>query len=380
MNHPICILHIVQCAGGVDRYLRMLLTYMDGSQFRHILVCSADYPREVYAPLVDAFEQVEMCNALSPKADAKAVSAVRRIVKKHHPDIIYCHSSKGGGIGRLACVGLGIPVVYNPHGWAFSMKGSRMKSLAYLCIERMLAPLTDRFVVISHYEKMTAVQHRVVRADRMKVIYNGIDFAAVAHETESAPLCRQSMGIPDDAYVVCMVGRISAQKAPDVFVRMAARIARQLPEAFFMIVGDGNERKEIEQMVAANGLSDKFLITGWQESPLPYVALADQAVLLSRWEGFGLVLAEYMLLGKPIVATEVNAIPELVVDYENGILVPCDDDARAAEAVMEIYNNESMRNKFIDNGLMRCRALFDARRMAMEHERLFGTMLNVVGR
>lgn len=188
-----------------------------------------------------------MCNALSLRTDAKAVLTVRRIVKKYRPDIVYCHSSKGGGIGCLACIGLGIPVVYNPHGWAFSMKGSRLKSLAYLCIERMLAPLTARYVVISHYEKMTAIQHHVGKGGRMKVIYNGIDFAAVMRETESAHVSRQLLGIPDDAYIVCMVGRISSQKAPDVFVRMAARITKQLPDAYFMIVGDGNERKELKR-------------------------------------------------------------------------------------------------------------------------------------
>lgn len=72
------ILHVVQCAGGVDRYLRMLLSNMDRERFRHILVCSSDYSPDDYLPLVDAFEQVDMLNALSPRADGKAVVAVRR--------------------------------------------------------------------------------------------------------------------------------------------------------------------------------------------------------------------------------------------------------------------------------------------------------------
>ena len=130
--NQIHILHVVECAGGVDRYLRMLLTYMDRSRFDQTLVCSRDFNRDAYLPFVDRFESVDMCNSLSPRKDAKAVMTVRRIVKRCSPDIVYCHSSKGGGIGRLACIGLRVPVLYNPHVWAFSMRGSKVKSFVYL--------------------------------------------------------------------------------------------------------------------------------------------------------------------------------------------------------------------------------------------------------
>ena len=82
------ILHIVQCAGGVDRYLQMLLSYMDRKRFQHILICSGDYTRNDYQSLTYVFEQVDMLNALSPRADGKAVIAVRRLIKKYRPDVV----------------------------------------------------------------------------------------------------------------------------------------------------------------------------------------------------------------------------------------------------------------------------------------------------
>lgn len=365
------IAHIVQCAGGVDVYLRMLFAHMDRDRFEQILICSTDYSYDRYRPLVDYFEQIPMYNALSLKRDVAAVFSVRRLIRSYRPNIVYCHSSKGGGIGRLACLGLSVPVLYNPHGWAFSMKGAKWKSRLYLILEKLLAPHTDKYVVISYYEKMVALQKRVCSAETIQVIYNGIELCEEVRRPHVASLSRESLGIPQHAYVIGMAGRLSAQKAPDVFVRMASRIRRILPNAYFMIVGDGEDRKIIEQQIETSGLKDCFLITGWQSSPLPYMALVDQAVLLSRWEGFGLVLAEFMQLGKPIVATNVNAIPELVIDYENGILVPCDDDEQAANAVLTIYNDPSLKDKFIRNGFRRCKALFDIRRVAEEHERLF---------
>lgn len=371
MNKKIRVLHLAQCAGGVDCYLRMFFSHIDKRYTENILVCSYDYKQEDYLHIVDEFVQVEMENSLSLRKDGKAIKKVRRLIKEKQPDIIYLHSSKAGGIGRLAAIGLGIPVIYNPHGWAFSMRGSKMKAKIYLWIERLLAPLTTQFVVISNYEKLAGVERHVAKADKMKVIFNGIDFDMIERQLKEFVVTREQLDIPENAYVIGMVGRISAQKAPDVFVRMAAKIKRKLPHAYFMIVGDGDERVEIERLVDTMGLKGCFYITGWTQRPHAYVALMDQCVLLSRWEGFGLVLAEYMRMGKPIVATEINAIPDLIVNYENGILVPPDRPERAAESVIEIYNNKDMREKFISNGLKRADALFNVRRVAMEHEQLF---------
>lgn len=371
MSEKIKVLHVVQCAGGVDCYLRMLFTYMNRNEFEEILVCSPDFHKEDYEKLVDSFEVVDMCNKLSLKKDSKAVVTVRHLIMQYKPDLVYCHSSKGGGIGRLAAYGLGIPVIYNPHGWAFSMKGSKVKSLMYLNIERALSHLTSQFIVISNYEKMIAVQKHVCKPKRMKVIFNGIDFKQVDKQVSLSRVSRGSLGIPEDAYIVGMVGRISVQKAPDIFVKAASTIKKMIPKAWFVIVGDGDEKLEIEKLALDFGIANYLTITGWVDNPLAYANLFDQAVLLSRWEGFGLVLAEFMKLGKPIVATAVDAIPDLITDYENGLLVEMDHPDKVAEAVYNIYRDNQLKNALVENGEMRANALFNVSRVAKEHERLF---------
>ncbi len=365
-------MHVVECAGGVDRYLRMLTSRMDRERFEQIMVCSDDFRREDYEAYVDTFVQVhEMQNALSLSKDWTAVKRVRNLIRQWKPDVVYCHSSKGGGIGRLAAAGLCVKVVYNPHGWAFSMKGSKLKSLVYLIIEKALAYFTDQFILISSYEKLLAVQKHVGRVDRMKVIFNGVDIKSVHKEaTESHALSKEKLGIPNDAYIIGMVGRVSTQKAPDVFVRMAAEVVKSIRNAWFIIVGDGELRANIEILAKKLGIANRLIITGWTENPIAYMKLFDQAVLLSRWEGFGLVLAEYMTLEKPIVATAVDAIPDIITDYENGLLVEPDQPEKAAAAVCEIYNNMVLKKKIITNGTMRVNAFFDISRVANEHERL----------
>lgn len=112
-KNKIRILHVAQAAGGVDRYIRMLLKYLDKEKFENILVCSQDFHEEDYKGLLDSFEQIEMTRAIR-RTDLKAIKEVRALIKKYNPDIVYAHSSKAGAIARVADIGIKI-VVYITH-------------------------------------------------------------------------------------------------------------------------------------------------------------------------------------------------------------------------------------------------------------------------
>lgn len=121
-NTTMNILHIAQCAGGVDRYLSMLLPLLKEFGLQQVLICSFDYKKEDYIGKVDKIEQLNIGQSLSPFSVLKNVLSIRKLIKKYNPDIVYCHSSIAGGLGRIACLGLPTKIVYNPHGWAFNMK------------------------------------------------------------------------------------------------------------------------------------------------------------------------------------------------------------------------------------------------------------------
>lgn len=116
------IVHIAECAGGVERYLQMLLPRLEQRGFEQFFICSAKYNRTKYEKLVDGVEQVDLRQTFSPLQVIKKAGLIRRLLKREHPDIVYCHSSFAGGLGRIAAMGLGCKVVYNPHGWAFNMR------------------------------------------------------------------------------------------------------------------------------------------------------------------------------------------------------------------------------------------------------------------
>lgn len=182
---------------------------------------------------------------------------------------------------------------------------------------------------------------------------------------------RGDLNIPENAFVVGMVGRISPQKAPDVFVKMAKQVKEKVPNAHFIIVGNGDQESDIRKYAADNGFSDSLHITGWVDNPMSYVELFDVACLLSRWEGFGLALPEYMMAGKPIVASRVDAIPNIIKDGENGLLVEVDDAAGASKAVLRIYKEKDLKEKIIAQGLEDVHNRFNARRVSEEHSKLF---------
>ena len=372
-KNKIRILHAAQAAGGVDRYIRMLLKYLDKEKFENVLVCSQDFHEQDYRGLVDSFEQVEMTRAIGGN-DLKAIREIRALIKKYNPDIVYAHSSKAGAIARVADIGLKNRCVYNPHGWAFNMRCSAKKKAIYTMIEKIAAPFCDKIICISDAEKQSALDKKICKEDKLQVIFNGVDIEAYENGAHGA-VKRQDLNIPEDAFVVGMVGRISQQKAPDVFIKMAKQVKDEVPNAHFIIVGNGNQEDEIRKYAKDNGFSDSLHITGWVDNPMSYVELFDVACLLSRWEGFGLVLPEYMMAGKPIVASKVDAIPNIIKDGENGLLVEVDNAKETSKAILKIYNNKSMRNHLIRCGLEDSHNRFDARRVSEEHQRLFETIV-----
>lgn len=350
-------------------FLRESKALYDKKKFENILVCSQDFHEEDYRGLADSFEQVKMTRAIGSN-DLKAIKEVRALIKKYNPDIVYAHSSKAGAIARAADIGLKNRCVYNPHGWAFNMRCSAKKKAMYTAIEKVAAPFCDKIICISDAEKQSALDKKICKDDKLQIIFNGVDIEAYENGVHGA-VKRRELNIPENAFVVGMVGRMSPQKAPDVFIKMAKKVKDKVPNAHFIIVGNGNQEAEIRKYAEDNGFSDGLHITGWVDNPMSYVELFDVACLLSRWEGFGLALPEYMMASKPIVASSVDAIPNIIRDGENGLLVKVDDAVGASKAVLRIYQEDGLKDRLVTQGSEDVHNRFNARRVSEEHGKLF---------
>lgn len=367
------VMYITQSNGGVARYLQMLFKYMDRDKYEQILIYPTEHKneQEKFIDFVDNIEFVDMCREINPIKDFKSIVEINRLIKKYNPDLIYVQSSKGGAIGRIANLLEDKPIVYNAHGWAFNMKVSKLKRRIYVFIERVLASVTDSIIAISDEEKNSAISNKICSEEKIKVILNGIDIEEYDNSKISELEVKSKYNIPFDSRVFGMVGRISEQKAPDIFIRVASEINKKLPNSFFIIVGDGEDKANIELLIDELGIKDKTLITGWVDNIYEYISTFDIAMLLSRWEGFGLAIAEYMIANKPIIATNVDSIPILVENEINGLLVSVDNVDEVVEAVFKIINDSELANKFIENSNEKARINFNVKRVAFEHETLF---------
>lgn len=345
MNKRIRVLHVAEAAGGVERYLQTLFKYSDKEQVENILVCSQNYDYKKMKSLADRVIVLKMAHQINPSSDIKVEKALRRIIKQLKPDIVYAHSSKAGALARIADWGLKNKVIYNPHGWAFNMQQSTKKKEMYKWVEKISAHFCDKIVCISDAEKESALREKICKPSKLQVIYNGIDLEEIEKTT---PMSRAQLGIPEDAFVVGMVGRLSKQKAPDTFVKAAKLIKEKIPNAFFLMVGDGELRDQVESLINQYDLGSSFLITGWVDNPTAYMKIMDTGMLLSRWEGFGLVLPEYMACGVLIVATNVDAIPNTIKNGENGLLVEKDNYVKVAQASIRLYNDQTLRSRIIN--------------------------------
>ncbi|NRO35281.1 glycosyltransferase family 4 protein [Lactobacillus helveticus] len=346
MNKRIRVLHVAEAAGGVERYLQTLFKYSDKKQVENVLVCSQNYNYKKFKELADRVIVLKMAHQITPSSDIKVEKALRKIIKEIKPDIVYAHSSKAGALARIADWGLKNKVIYNPHGWAFNMQQSTKKKEMYKWVERISAHFCDKIVCISDAEKESALRKKICKPSKLQVIYNGIDLEAIKN---TIPKTRAELNIPEDAFVVGMVGRLSKQKAPDVFVKAASLIKEKIPNAYFLMVGDGELRDQVEEMIHKFDLDSSFLITGWVDNPTSYMKIMNVGCLLSRWEGFGLVLPEYMACGVPIVATNVDAIPNIIKDGVNGLLVKKDDFCATCDAIHKIYADKNVKRNINSN-------------------------------
>ncbi|WP_337793028.1 glycosyltransferase family 4 protein [Phocaeicola plebeius] len=364
------IMHIAQSAGyGVTMYIEIIIRgLMNKEDILQYLLGSEYYNQPRFKKLVDKLISIPMDREIT-KRDFLTILKCRNIIKQEHPDIVYCHSAKAGIYGRLACLGTSTKVIYNPHGWAFNMKCGKLKKIFYKIVECGFAFITNKIICISDYEKRTVPN--IIPKRKLVVIKNGINIEQCKNLLAINKLTREKLNIPPNAYVIGMIARISHQKGHDLFIQIAQKVKQRIPNAFFLIVGGKSDDIPIEELIETANLSDCFHITGEVNHAIQYASLFDIAVLTSRWEGFGLVLPEYMVAKKPIIAYNVDAIPEIINHNINGLLVKPESIQEFTNAIYQIYSQPYFAHSLVENASKIVAEKFDIKRVINEHETLF---------
>lgn len=285
---------------------------------------------------VDVLALSGLGREIRPLDDLRALVGLVRLTRRFRPHVVHTHTAKAGVLGRAAALLAGVPVVVHTyHGHVLREYFGRVTSAVFRAVERVLARGTDGLVTVSESVKRDLVEMAIAPAQRIRVVPLGLELAPF---TEPLPrgVLRAAAGFAAQAPLVGMVGRLAPVKDVPTFLRAARRVHAVRPDVRFSLVGDGPLRASLEAEAAALGLADAVCFHGWRRDlPAVYGDL-DVVVNASRNEGTPVALIEALAAARPVVATAVGGTPDVLSDGAFGSLVPAQDDAALAAAVLSV--------------------------------------------
>jgi glycosyltransferase involved in cell wall biosynthesis len=276
-----------------------------------------------------------MRERISPWHDLLATVELARLIRRERFTVVHTHCSKAGLSGRLAARLVGAPVVVHTyHILAVHPGLSRPRRLVYEVMERLVRRCADRYVAVAPRVALDAVRQRIAPPGSVVVIPSAVETPDISGEADRT--FRDELGIPADAPVVGTVGRLVPQKAPLDFVQMCALVHSRRPEVAFVMVGDAileSAGLEEETRRTAERLGVPVIFTGFRPDAPRVAASFDVYVVPSLYEGLGRSVTEAMTSARPIVATAVNGVPDLVEHGSTGLLAPPSDPEALAAGV-----------------------------------------------
>lgn len=335
-------LHVSYLADGLDKR-GYRTTLVSGSLSRG--EGSMSYVAEDHGVQVVAVP--ELARELSPANDVVAVRRLIEIIRRERPHVLHTHTAKAGAIGRTAAqlAGAARPpiVVHTFHGHVLRGYFGALPSEAYRRIERTLARRTDRLIAVSPEVRDDLVELAIAPHEKFEVIRLGIELDERLSSGGNAIEYRHVLGVPPETFVVGWIGRMTAIKqVPDV-VRIFARLRSLGVDARLCIVGDGPTRTEVERLAHELGVMRDCLFLGYHRNVADFYRLFDACLLPSANEGTPVSAIESLAAERPVVATAVGGVPDVVTDGVHGYLVAAGDIEGAAQALAGLARDPDLR-------------------------------------
>ena len=282
---------------------------------------------------------------INPVYDLLALFSLYLLLIKERPTIVHTHTSKAGLLGRLAAKLARIPIIiHTPHGHVFFGYFGPFKTKIFIILERLASRITDKIVALTDREKEDNVMFRIAKEDRFAVICSGVKLEKFKElGLNEKQNFKKELGIPENSLIVGTVGRLVPVKGPEFMIKAAKYIISIYPRTFFIFTGDGYPKQDLEKKAFELGLKENIIFLGWRDDAAKIISVYDVFVLPSLNEGMGRVLVEAMAFGKPIVASNIGGIPDLVTHGKNGFLVPPKNPRELAKYIQILLDDEEKR-------------------------------------
>ncbi len=383
------IVHIITRLdkGGSSENVLLTCQNLDKNKYEPVLIYGLSQSTENKLPIKN-YRVEQLVREISPLKDIIAFLKIYKIIKKEKPDIVHTHSSKAGFIGRWSAwfynffsvvshhSSVITKIVHTPHGHVFYGYFGKIKSMFFLLLEKITVKITDKLVALTEGEKNESLKFGVGKPNQWVVVHSGVNNPPVSPfrkgglerdfnkgglegDFNKMGIRKKDFGIPESAIVIGTVARLEPVKGVKYFIDAIKIIVAQFIEQNnmpdksgnykFLIVGDGSERKILEKEIEKSGLKDKVIFTGMRDDVLDLISIMDIYVQPSLNEGMGKTLVQASLFSKPIIATKVQGIPDVVIDGKTGLLVlPARPDL-LAEAIVKLIKDENLRKKIGEN-------------------------------
>lgn len=366
------VIHITQALGGVETSIRNIVENIDDSIIESLLITTAK-KLKVYSSSGKDIEHyhIPFVRQINPVLDIYSFLKLLKLLKKLKPDIIHCHSSKAGFLGRLSGHLLGIRTVYSPRAFSFLSSEHHFVQHVFLLLERIAARWTTVLLACSESELALSKDKVGIDSSRCILWKNCI----------SNDIFRNSRDQIASGSYICYVGRPSYQKNPRMFAAVLRELKRLGAPVKFILVGAGQyspRLKILYKLIEKYDLADMVEIRGWvdHEETLRSIAQSLMVILTSRYEGLPCTVIEAMALGKAVVATNVYGIRDIIIHSKTGLLVPADDYKAMAAAILRIKNDDDLRKRLESGAREEYLRHYDTKQRIGDLERIYFSLYN----
>lgn len=361
--------------GGPARQIGALMTGLPSDEFDQVLITGSVGPDEADAADDGAYPVIRvpgLGRAVRPSSDAEATVALWRELRRFRPQIVHTHTAKAGALVRPLAFAQRAPGrIHTFHGHLLNGYFPPAKTRLVVAAERNLARLSTHLLAVGERVRADLLAAGIGRPGSFGVMPPGIMVPTAPSRQEA----RSELGVPQDAFVIAVVGRITGVKRPDRLLEVIRTVVRAVPHTVVLVAGDGDLGTQMRSDAA--DLPVRFL--GWRDDVGAVHAASDVSLLASDNEGMPVSLIEAAMVGRPAVATDVGGVSQVVVDGVTGFVCPVDVSALAASVIAVADNPEAARRM---GDVARTRALdsFSAQRLVVDHAALYRTSLSRISR
>jgi glycosyltransferase involved in cell wall biosynthesis len=378
---PLRIAHVITrlINGGADENTVISCNQAVRSGHSVMLMHGAQTRPEILAAVdtrVKIVELPSLVQPIAPLGDIKALGDLVRTFRRLRPDVVHTHTSKAGILGRLAARTASVPVlVHGVHIVPFVNVG-RLETYAYLTAERAVQGMTHAFIDVSPAMRDLCVKAGVGAPERHHVVPSGFELSLFRNATVPEDWRELLRLAPDDPRppIVAMLAVFEARKRHLECLERLPRILARFPEARFVLAGDGRLRNDIEARIEALGIERNVVLTGFHPHPEQLIALADICLLASAREGLPRVLMQYLAGGRPVIATDLPCIDDVLRHDVNGLIVRSDLDG-LADAVVALLDDPARRARLARGAATTELSEWDAARMGERLEAVYADVI-----